>query len=292
MPRPEIKGLKYFPFDVGFFRDKKIRLLRGENGAEGVEIYLRLIAKCYEDNGYFLDWDTFDDYALLADESGYPEDKVRLIVSTCLRRSLFDNILFKVGNVLTSRSIQRRYFSAIKDTKIKAAAQGRYTYIDEDLCLLTEEDFSELNKPQSWLKVTPKKGFSENNENKSENNTDKSEINPANKTKLNKTKEKETKQDHSDELCRVFNCYEKVIKVPTEADQARLTVLCKDFTADVVIQAINSAAGKGRSVNYVKGILNNWKASGDIPRTEKKRETSYDANDIDSMDFFNLEQKD
>jgi len=38
--RPEIKGLKYFPFDVGFFRDRKIKLIRGEQGSDGVEVYL------------------------------------------------------------------------------------------------------------------------------------------------------------------------------------------------------------------------------------------------------------
>ncbi len=127
MSRPETKGLKYFPFDVGFFGDKTIRLLRGEHGAEGVEIYQRLICSCYAENGYFLKWDNETDYALMADDTGYSIGKIQLIVSSCLKWSLFDNTLFKGGNVLTSRGIQRRYFGAVKDTKIKAAAQGRYT---------------------------------------------------------------------------------------------------------------------------------------------------------------------
>lgn len=194
LPRPEIQGLKYFPFDVGFFRDRKIRLLRGEHGADGVEVYQRLVCRCYEeDNGYFLLWDSDEDHALLADETGYSEDKIRLIVSSCLRRSLFDDTLFKMGNVLTSRGIQRRYFSAIKDTKIKAAAQGRYTYIYKDLCLLTEKDFSELNKTQAWLKVAQNYLISRNNHDKSEKNPDKSEKNPLNEMKGNETRLNEMK---------------------------------------------------------------------------------------------------
>lgn len=187
MPRPEIQGLKYFPFDVGFFRDKKIRLLRGEHGADGVEVYQRLTCKCYEDNGYFLVWDNDEDYDLLADETGYSNDKIRLIISSCLRRSLFDNTLFEVGNVLTSRGIQRRYFSAIRDTKVKAAAGGRYTTIYEDLCLLTDEDILELNKSCVWLKIAQKYSYSGINDNKSTNNPDKSPNNPANETKGNET---------------------------------------------------------------------------------------------------------
>ena len=205
MARPEMQGLKYYPKDVGFYRDKKIRLLRGEHGADGVEVYERLICKCYDDNGYYLNWNDADDYALLADETGYSDEKVRLIVSSCIRRSLFDDTLFNMGNVLTSRGIQRRYFSAIKDAKIKAAAQGRYTVVRKDLCLLTGDNFSELNKTQVWLKIGNNIGFSENNPSKSEINPSKSENNPVNEMKenemiLNKNKENEISPENRQSL--------------------------------------------------------------------------------------------
>jgi hypothetical protein len=193
LARPEIQGLKYFPFDVGFFRDKKIRLLRGEHNSDGVEIYQRLLCKCYEDNGYYLVWDKEEDYDLLAEETGYTTDKVRLIVASCLRRSLFEDKLFEVGNVLTSRSIQRRYFLAIKETKSKAAAHGRYTTIAKNLCLLTEEDISEINKTTVWLKVAQNDHTSPNNDGLSEINPVKSAINPAKEMKGKETKGNERK---------------------------------------------------------------------------------------------------
>ena len=193
MPRPEIVGLKYCPLDVGFYRDKKIRLLRGEHGAQSIEIYQRLMLKCYEENGYFLDWDSDSDYALMADETGYSEEKIRLIISTCIKRSLFNDKLFNVGNVLTSRGIQWRYFSAIRDTRIKAAAQGRYTFIKNDMCLLSDEDFSELNKTYVWLKVANNSDNSGINYNKSGINYNKSEINPPKESKVKESKVKESK---------------------------------------------------------------------------------------------------
>ena len=196
MARPAIKGLKYFPFDVGFFRDKKIRLLRGQHGADGVEIYQRILCACYEgDNGYYLPWNANEDYALMAEDTGHSEEKVRLIVSSCLNWSLFDDTLFMMGNVLTSRSIQRRYFGAIKDTKSKAAAQGRHTVIPRDICLLTEEDISEINKTTVWLKVGDFDLFSENNTSKSTNNLSKSTNNPLNKRKGNKSKLEEIREN-------------------------------------------------------------------------------------------------
>lgn len=38
MSRPQKKGLDYFPFDVDFFDDKKIKVLKGRYGADGVHI--------------------------------------------------------------------------------------------------------------------------------------------------------------------------------------------------------------------------------------------------------------
>ncbi len=197
MARPEVKGLDYFPFDVGFFQDKKVRLLRGQHGAEGIEVYQRILCKIYEDNGYYLLWDDKDDFSLLADETGYPEEKVRLIVSTLLSRSLLDGTLALRGNVLTSRSIQRRYFEAIRATKEKAAAEGRNTVVEEDICLLTEDDFKDLNRNKLWLSIGKTQPKSEKNGSKSENYDSKSEKNPAKKSKVNESKEEESKRDKS-----------------------------------------------------------------------------------------------
>ena len=198
MARPTVKGLKYFPFDVGFFRDKKIRLLRGQHGADGVEVYQRILCACYEgDNGYYLPWNANEDYALMAEDTGYSEEKVRLIVSSCLNWSLFDDTLFKAGNVLTSRSIQRRYFGAIKETKSKAAAQGRHTIIPRDICLLFDDDFSELNKTTPWLQVGNYCLFSENNTPKSTNNNLYSANNPPKEIRVDKIILDEGREDES-----------------------------------------------------------------------------------------------
>jgi len=193
LPAPQKKGLRYFSFDVGFFGDRKIKLLRGEHGADGIEVYQRLLCKIYNDNGYYFVWNDEEDFELLADETGYSIEKVRLIFTTLLRRSLFDNTLFERGNVLSSSGIQRRYFEAVKETKIKAAASGRYTYIENDICLLSEDDFFEFNKSTVWLCLTQKNSNSTNNYNNSTNNNSNSTNNPAKKSKVNKSKLNESK---------------------------------------------------------------------------------------------------
>ena len=44
MARPMKNGLTYFPFDVDFFTDKKIKRLRAKYGADGIAVYMYLFA--------------------------------------------------------------------------------------------------------------------------------------------------------------------------------------------------------------------------------------------------------
>ena len=53
MARPIKEGLAYFPMDVGFFEDSKIRILRARFGPEGVMVYLYYICSIYGDKGYY-----------------------------------------------------------------------------------------------------------------------------------------------------------------------------------------------------------------------------------------------
>ena len=49
MARPRKRGLEYFPFDVDFFSDKKIKVLKGRFGADGVMIYIYLLCEVYKE---------------------------------------------------------------------------------------------------------------------------------------------------------------------------------------------------------------------------------------------------
>ena len=94
--------------DVGFLRDKKIRLLLAEFGASSVIFVLYVFGKAYEGDGYFLTWDK-DECLLAADAVQKPPTYVNEVLQGCLSRSIFDNRVFQMFGVLTSRGIQRRY---------------------------------------------------------------------------------------------------------------------------------------------------------------------------------------
>ena len=108
MSRPTKIGLDYYPMDVGFLRDKKMRLLRSEFGASSVLFVLYVLGKVYEGDGYFLAWDK-DELMLAAEELRKPPTYVNEVLQGCLARSLFDGRVFQMFSVLTSAGIQRRY---------------------------------------------------------------------------------------------------------------------------------------------------------------------------------------
>ena len=108
MARPTKTGLDYYPMDVGFLRDKKVRLLRSEFGASSVLFVLYVLGKVYEGDGYFLRWDK-DELLLAADELREQPTYISEVLQGCLTRSLFDERVFQMFGVLTSAGIQRRY---------------------------------------------------------------------------------------------------------------------------------------------------------------------------------------
>lgn len=114
MARPIKDGIDYFPLDVGFFQDDKIRLLKAEFGAKGITILVALLCDIYRTNGYFKVWDN-DACLLMADAvgCGIVPEIITQVVQGCLRRSIFDDGVFQMFGILTSAGIQRRYIQAV-----------------------------------------------------------------------------------------------------------------------------------------------------------------------------------
>lgn len=113
MARPQKNGVDYFPLDVDFLQDKKVRLLLADLGAVGLSVYLYLLCEVYR-NGYFKRWDE-DDNLLCTGYFGQicNAETVADIVDACVTRGLFHKRLFKRHHILTSAGIQRRYLRAI-----------------------------------------------------------------------------------------------------------------------------------------------------------------------------------
>lgn len=148
MARPKIKGLLYFPFDIDFFEDNKIRIVKARYRSDGVMIYLFLLCEIYR-QGYYIKADE-DFLYIISDELGIDQNKVKQVLNFLLNKSLFDNTLFSSDKVLTSAGIQRRFQLAIKERARKnPITVGRYW-------ILSKED------TEPFIKCTLFDGFSGN----------------------------------------------------------------------------------------------------------------------------------
>lgn len=135
MARPLKQGLDYFPFDVDFFADEKIAAISGEFGIKGEITVVKLLCAVYR-NGYFILWDEPLKYKLLRDLPGVSAELLDQIINRLVKWGFFDEGLFNSVKVLTSRGIQKRFFSITRrrglsiDAKYLLAENGRNGVID------------------------------------------------------------------------------------------------------------------------------------------------------------------
>ena len=56
--------------------------------------------------------------------------------------------------------------------------------------------------------------------------------------------------------------FSSAVHEPSEKDQEQLRLLLREYGKPTLLAAIRDAKGKGRSVNYLRTILENWKRTG------------------------------
>lgn len=194
MARPKKIGLDYFPFDVDFFSDKKIKRLRASYGVDGVAVYLYLLCEIYR-NGYYVEYD--DDLILdISDELNISTNALKQILNYLFSRSLLvmkESKLADPVKVITASSVQRRYQAAKKGAK-------------RDIDVAAEFWVLKNEETESFIKVRLEKNFSENNDSFSENNSCKSQNNHTKESKGKESKVNESKgeENSSAHLLRTY----------------------------------------------------------------------------------------
>jgi len=155
MARPNKTGLDYFPLDVDFFADEKIAAISGEFGIKGEITVIKLLCAVYR-NGYFILWNEPLKYKLLRDLPGVSPELIDQIVNRLVRWGFFDESLFDSVKVLTSRGIQKRFFSITRrrglphDAKYLLAENGCTGVIDDNNTSAAE--LLSTKTPQSKVK--------------------------------------------------------------------------------------------------------------------------------------------
>lgn len=119
MARPTKKGLDYFPLDVNIFDNPKVAAISGEFQLKGEIALIKLLCAVYR-NGYYYEWSDMNRAHLLRQLPGISPGLLDQVVERLVRWGFFDKSLFDSSHILTSESIQERYFTAIARRKVSA----------------------------------------------------------------------------------------------------------------------------------------------------------------------------
>ena len=185
MARISKPGLDYFPLDVNFLQDRKVRRISCRHHAAGIAALTSLLCLIYKEKGYYISWnkDTLFD---IAQEACCEEEEMQAIIDDCLAVGLFDNLIYKEYGVLTSQAIQEQYHKIITDSRRKYKLPLEHFW-------LIKEDFKDVTESHDFATTMP--------QTKEETDTDikgKQERNMENEIKPEIKKDIETEREGKD----------------------------------------------------------------------------------------------
>ena len=159
MARPIKQGLEYFPFDIDFFQDLKIRKLIKYQGGKAATVYTLLLCNIYK-QGYYMMWDEELPF-IISEQTGFEEAYIREVIKCCLVVGLFSKELYETEKILTSKGIQERY------KNVCISCKRRYVFSEFNLVSSEEMAFSSeetrLNSEKSTQRKEKKRKNKVNN---------------------------------------------------------------------------------------------------------------------------------
>ncbi len=207
-----MEGVNYFPLDVHL--EDKVNLIEAEFGLTGFAVLIKLYQKIYGGSGYYTLWNN-EVELLFSSKINLDIKRLKRIVEKCIERDIFSKDMYDKFSILTSKGIQKRFFTI---TKRRKESDVKWDYI-----LLSGKEINELNLKK--LMDCDKKIACKNDKNadkkdknvcSSEENAGKNEQSKVKESKVNKSKVEEEKKKYGD--------YGNVLLTDNEYNSLRMNV--------------------------------------------------------------------
>ena len=230
MARPTKQGLDYFPLDVGFLQNVKVRRIMRACGIQSIPVLISLLANTYRDEGYFLRWDS-DMPFLIADELGVSEGAVTAVVDKATQVGFFNANMYEKYGVLTSDGIQKRFF--------EATARRTSVRYDARFLLINVSDYKNVV------------------------NVYKNSINDDD-NQQSKVKESKYTTTTEDRYAEAIQCYQDNIwPISGGIELEKVRALIDEAGTDLFEKAVDRAVFRDvRNLQYITGILRDWMVNG------------------------------
>ena len=251
MARPRKDGLDYFPLDVNFLSDLKIKKIIRAYGAQAVAVVMSVLTTIYRDNGYFANYDE-DLIFIIADELKIEDGYVKDVIEKLIEVDFLSKEQKEKNNILTSIGIQERYLK-VCERRVKKKLNATYDLINDSS--------NELTQTES----TTKESFCIQKPDLMGVNDDDNPQSKVNKSKVNKSKEKVNKTTSSGEqtdLEKLLEIYQENFGVANSIVQIELQNTLETFEKELIIESFKLSVGKDKPFSYMRGIWDKWKNNG------------------------------
>lgn len=264
MARPTAKGVEYFPLNVNFINDLKVRKLLLSCGAEAIAVLIYLLSTIYKDEGYYVEIHEDEIDLIALDVNVTPEFVLEVINKACEVR-LFDVNLYNNFNILTSKGIQERYLKITERRKNSVViTQFNLINVYNNSVNVNNNSINVDNNPVNVYKSTQSKV----KKSKEKKSTEKSLSNDSCKNVyLTQTEERDCMNK------KIYELYLNGIGQISPTIKERLDDLVELYGMEHVIVAINTTIESGgSSIKYVETVAaSNLKKKVNDNGTNKRR---------------------
>lgn len=246
MARPTAKGVEYFPLNVNFINDLKVRKLLLSCGAEAIAVLIYLLSTIYKDEGYYVEIHEDEIDLIALDVNVTPEFVLKVINKACEVR-FFDVNLYNNFNILTSKGIQERYLK-ITERRKNSVVITQFNLINVDINSVNVNNNS-INVDNNSVNVY-KSTQSKVKKRKVQKSTEKSLSNDSCKNVyLTQTEERDCMNK------KIYELYLNGIGQISPTIKERLDDLVELYGMEHVIVAINTTIESGgSSIKYVETV--------------------------------------
>lgn len=264
MARPTAKGVEYFPLNVNFINDLKVRKLLLSCGAEAIAVLIYLLSTIYKDEGYYVEIHEDEIDLIALDVNVTPEFVLEVINKACEVR-FFDVNLYNNFNILTSKGIQERYLKITERRKNSVViTQFNLINVNNNSINVNNNSINVDNNPVNVYKSTQSKV----KESKGKKSKVKSLSNDSVKNVyLTETKKRDCMNK------KIYELYLNGIGQISPTIKERLDDLVELYGMEHVIVAINTTIESGgSSIKYVETVAaSNLKKKVNDNGTNKRR---------------------
>ena len=267
MARPRKDGLDYFPLDVNFLSDLKIKKIIRAYGAQAVAVVMSVLTTIYRDNGYFATYDD-DLIFIIADELKLDDSYVKNVIEKLIEVDFLSKEQKEKNNILTSIGIQERYLKAC-ERRVKTTLNATYNLLNDSSNELpqtestTEGSFCK-QKPHSTgvndIKSTQSKVKESKVKNSKEKNS-KQQVSKEQESK-NKINKNITSSSGQSDLTELIEIYQENFGVANSIVQLELKEKLDVYGKEMILESFKRTIGKDKPFQYMRGIWEIWKDNG------------------------------